>query len=351
MAAFEEMHTAMVNRSIRTIKAVCTTTQPPKLQLMNCSQELEYLTDASVITPQTLSDLLQRLPQQTALHAPISVGAVPTAPSQAGTLQPPPTTALNNMNLQNNGYGSQNNGYGAQNNGYGANRTNNEKSDSSYYQPTPAATPQPPPAYGAPPGPPPQANYPPLAHATALYAYTSSDAGDLALQPNDQITVTEYMNAEWWKGKSARTGQEGIFPRSYVKVDEKAPPADTTNNYGNAPLEVSGKFFNATLYTPVPLRLINPLQAWVTAKARLPANSRRTARRSARSWATPPSLVPVPPLVVTLSTAFSRLIASLFCFVLETLAFRMREFLAGYNWALSNPRSLDFDGLKCDTVQ
>jgi hypothetical protein len=266
-------------------------------------QELEYLTDASVITPQTLSDLLQRLPQQTALHAPISVGAVPTAPSQAGTLQPPPTTALNNMNLQNNGYG-------AQNNGYGANRTNNEKSDSSYYQPTPAATPQPPPAYGAPPGPPPQANYPPLAHATALYAYSSNDAGDLALQPNDQITVTEYMNAEWWKGKSARTGQEGIFPRSYVKVDEKAPAADTTNNYGNAPLEVSGKLFKATIHSFAPFVLTNFPQAWATVKARLPAKCRRTARSSARSWVTPPSLVLVPPLVVTLSTAFSRLVAS-----------------------------------------
>lgn len=181
-----------------------------------------------MISPQSLSDLLQRLPQQTALHAPISVGAVPTAPSQAGTVQPP-TSAMNNMNLQNNGY-NQNNGYGAA----------DEKRDNSYYQPQAAATPQPPPAYGAPPGPPPQANYPPLAHATALYAYNSTDAGDLALQPNDQITVTEYMNAEWWKGRSARTGQEGIFPRSYVKADEKSAPSSTTNNYGNAPLEVSG---------------------------------------------------------------------------------------------------------------
>ena len=134
---------------------------------------------------------------------------------------------MNNMGLN-----------GARNNGP-TNGSYNEKSDSSYFQP-PVASPQPPPpAYNSPP---PQANWPPLAQATALYAYTSSDAGDLELQPNDHITVTEYMNAEWWKGRSARTGQEGIFPRSYVKVDEKAPPASsTTNNYGNAPLEVSGK--------------------------------------------------------------------------------------------------------------
>lgn len=114
----------------------------------------------------------------------------------------------------------------------------NEKSEN-YYTPTPSSQPQqPPPAYGAPA---PQANWPPLCTATALYAYTSADAGDLELQPNDHITVIEYMNPEWWKGKSSRTGQEGIFPRSYVKVvEEKGAQQNTSNNYGNMPLEVSG---------------------------------------------------------------------------------------------------------------
>lgn len=127
-----------------------------------------------------------------------------------------------NLNVQQNGHA----------NGH-ANGHMDEKKDNGYYQPSPS--PQPPPAYGAPP---PQANWPPLAQATALYAYNSTDAGDLELQPNDHITVTEYMNAEWWKGRSTRTGQEGIFPRSYVKVVEEK--ASTGNNYGNAPLEVSG---------------------------------------------------------------------------------------------------------------
>ena len=111
----------------------------------------------------------------------------------------------------------------------------NEKQDSNYFQPP---SPQPPPAYNAPP---PQAQWPPLAEATALYQYTSADAGDLELQPNDHITVTEFMNAEWWKGKSTRTGQEGIFPRSYVKVNEEKAAQNTNkygNNYGNQPLEV-----------------------------------------------------------------------------------------------------------------
>nr|OQO20116.1 hypothetical protein B0A51_10017 [Rachicladosporium sp. CCFEE 5018] len=200
MAPAEEMQAAMVNRSIRTIKA-----------------ELEFLTDASVITPQTLSDLLSRIPAQNALHAPISVGAVPTAAAQAGQLQPSPaapTAALNNLNVN------------------GRQNGDSEKSDSSYYQP-PAQSQPPPPAYV----PPPQANFPPLAQATALYAYSSGDVGDLVLQPNDHIKVTEYMNAEWWKGISTRTGEEGIFPRSYVKVIEEKAPG---NNYGNEPLAGNG---------------------------------------------------------------------------------------------------------------
>lgn len=100
---------------------------------------------------------------------------------------------------------------------------------------TPVQSPlqQPPPAY-------PSAPQPPLTYATALYAYTPTDAGDLSLSPNDKVAVTEYMNAEWWKGRSERTGQEGIFPRSYVRVDEKQMPAANTGTYyGNAPMEVA----------------------------------------------------------------------------------------------------------------
>jgi LAS seventeen-binding protein 1/2 len=125
---------------------------------------------------------------------------------------------MNNLNL---------NGHGRQN---GVNEKNNFYGDSN---PTPSPAP---PAYPVAPAPP---TAPPLTYATALYAYTASDAGDLALQANDRVAVTEYMNAEWWKGRNERTKQEGIFPRNYVKVEEKItePPAPT--NYGNMPLDVS----------------------------------------------------------------------------------------------------------------
>jgi len=198
MAPMQEMQTAMVNRSIRTIKA-----------------ELEFLCDASIITPQTLSDLLNRIPEQTALHAPLSVGAVP------GATPALPVSPMNNLRVQDNK----------------TTGVYTEKQENSYFQPPPASPQPPPPAYNSPP---PQAQWPPLCQATALYAYTSTDAGDLELQPNDQVAVIEYMNAEWWKGRSSRTGQEGIFPRSYVKVNEEkdAQPSASTN-YGNAPLQVS----------------------------------------------------------------------------------------------------------------
>lgn len=103
--------------------------------------------------------------------------------------------------------------------------------------PPPSATATSPPPYTQPPAVPTPAA---LTHAVALYAYTATDAGDLPLQANDRVAVTQYMNAEWWKGVSERTGEEGIFPRSYVRVEEKrdvAPPVPSS--YGNMPVDVA----------------------------------------------------------------------------------------------------------------
>ncbi|KAL1968265.1 hypothetical protein VTN77DRAFT_2100 [Rasamsonia byssochlamydoides] len=188
MATQGDFTTAMTNRSLRTIRT-----------------ELEFLADAAVITPQQLSSILSQLPNQTQLHAPISQSQ-PAASTQAPASTPaysPPTSQL-------------------------ANTTLNEKTNQ---YPSPA----PPPAYSQPP--------PILSIASALYAYTPTDAGDLALQPHDRIQVLEHMNNDWWRGRNERTGLEGIFPRSYVTVlDEKpAPPivAPQPTSYGNLPLEVS----------------------------------------------------------------------------------------------------------------
>lgn len=115
----------------------------------------------------------------------------------------------------------------------------NEK-QGNFYAPTPQSV-LPPPAYASSPAP------LALATASALYEYHPSDAGDLAILPNDRILITEFMNADWAKGRNERTAMEGIFPRSYVAIiDEKGamgrfqpPPPPMQSGYGNMPVDVS----------------------------------------------------------------------------------------------------------------
>ena len=152
--------------------------------------------------------MLQQLP----VSAENATRALPSAPAQQVTNQ------LSQMNLQ-------------PTPSHTPTPASEKKQNIGYYAENPA-----PPAYQPTPAVP--AGPMVLAHATAMYQYNAQDAGDLALMPNDNIAVTEYMNAEWWKGKNERTGQEGIFPASYVRKEEKSmvPPP---SNYGNMPLDVS----------------------------------------------------------------------------------------------------------------
>lgn len=111
---------------------------------------------------------------------------------------------------------------------------NEKRSDFYAASPSPAL---PPPAYAT-------STVPTIATASAVYEYKPTDAGDLPLLPNDRISVTEFMNTDWAKGRNERTGAEGIFPRSFIKLlDEKpnssGPPPHAPSNYGNMPLDVS----------------------------------------------------------------------------------------------------------------
>ncbi|KAJ5455090.1 hypothetical protein N7475_010211 [Penicillium sp. IBT 31633x] len=207
MAASNEFASAMTTRSLRMVRT-----------------ELEFLADASVITPQQLSSILSQLPADSSANAPRAQASSPPrqlaqpvpvqqAPVQAqpppGPYAPsytPPASQMSNMSVH-------------------------EKAAMHNQYATPP--PQAPPAYPQVP--------PVLGLATAMYAYTPTDPGDLALQPQDRVQITEHMNDDWWRGRNERTGQEGIFPRSYVNViNEKAgvssPPP---TNYGNMPLAVS----------------------------------------------------------------------------------------------------------------
>lgn len=98
--------------------------------------------------------------------------------------------------------------------------------NTSYSESTPSSdrnSPHAPPSYQQaqhhqpPPPPPPASNHREIAHAVALWAYVTPDARDLNLQPGDHISVTEFVNAEWWLGKNIRTGEEGVFPSNYIR--------------------------------------------------------------------------------------------------------------------------------------
>lgn len=78
-----------------------------------------------------------------------------------------------------------------------------------------------------PPGLPRRNAKPVVAQARALYAYAASDGRDLSFEKDEAIAVHERLNQDWWLGQNLRTGQEGIFPRTYVLEDPdyKAAPA------------------------------------------------------------------------------------------------------------------------------
>ena len=149
------MQTAMVNRSIRTIKAV-----GPCYD--NMISHALTIPGARIpgrclghFSPDPITTSSDRFPAQTALHAPISVGAVPTVAPVPGAPQPP-TAAMDNTSIR-----------------------DNKQSWEPQPAPSPAPSPAPPPAYGQPPP-----SMPPLCQATALYPYKGEDEGDLTLQPN-----------------------------------------------------------------------------------------------------------------------------------------------------------------------
>jgi hypothetical protein len=154
-----EGHIALTNRALRTIRTVSHSVTPtnsiiPVRGLLTNNaisiQELEFLTDSSVISPQQLSSILSQLPAQTQLHAPLQAGALASGATTT------PVETFGALNVKD------------------------------HYTTIPSPAPLPPPAYASGPQ--------VLSIASALYAYSPTDAGDLALQQNDRIQVTEHMN-------------------------------------------------------------------------------------------------------------------------------------------------------------
>ncbi|KAJ0159887.1 [PSI+] inducibility protein 3 [Colletotrichum tanaceti] len=158
------------NRSLRTIK-----------------NELENLLEKGVISEDAYDNIHATLPAEIPLHGAASRAAPNAAtPVQNNPTSPPPTNAMAALNVN--------------------------------PSPSPA-----PPSYNqtGPPSLPARTNEKPvLAHARALYRYAGADARDVALERDDRIAIHEYMNADWWMGRNLRTGQEGIFPKTYVLVEQ-----------------------------------------------------------------------------------------------------------------------------------
>ncbi|KAJ6257294.1 Intersectin-2 [Drechslerella dactyloides] len=181
----------------------------------NIQTELEFLSDTGHITSAQLASILASLPptgltaslSNTAISRETASSAPAPAPVQTQTPVPAPTPVVAAQTHV---------------------PTFNEKADA---VPAPAYTAAPP-AYTHPPT---------LSVVTALYPYSASDAGDLALNVGDTINVTEYVNADWWRGVNPATGQTGIFPKNYVKA--AAPASSGTEKegygYGNLPLQVA----------------------------------------------------------------------------------------------------------------
>lgn len=169
-------------------------------------QELEALLEKGAISDEAYESIHAALPSE----SPLSSAPAPAAP--VPRVASPPTNGMAAMNI--------------------------------HHQPTPPPQQQPP-SYNqttaaAPPAlptrnqPPPAApSKPVIAHARALYRYQASDARDCSFEKEDRIAVYEYMNADWWMGRNERTGQEGIFPKSYVEPTGPAGPTPSHSPYPN----------------------------------------------------------------------------------------------------------------------
>jgi hypothetical protein len=76
----------------------------------------------------------------------------------------------------------------------------------------------------------------------------------VSFEKDDRIAVLEHMNADWWMGRNIRTGQEGIFPRSYVEPEPEQPAWQSNEKAGYQPPQPS---YGAGAYPPPPSQ-VNP---------------------------------------------------------------------------------------------
>lgn len=233
-------------------------------------QELEFLADSSVIKPDQLNAILAQLPTETdARTAAARQNQTPPSPLQTQPqpqpiqAQPPPApysppvTQTSNVSL-------------------------NEKAPVYNQYATPP--PQAPPAY------PQAASAPSLGFASAMWAYTPTDEGDLALAPNDRIVVLEHMNVDCMFGERGLQQESRANMRMQGGAVATSVPAQKVSS-----LKVMSSRWRRREASIRRLRLpITGICLWLLARAglaQLPmnqsrrANLSRMARSLARNWA------------------------------------------------------------------
>ena len=56
--------------------------------------------------------------------------------------------------------------------------------------------------------------------ATAEYEYEKDEDNEIGFDEGDLIVEIEFVDEDWWKGKHSKTGEVGLFPASYVSLNE-----------------------------------------------------------------------------------------------------------------------------------
>jgi hypothetical protein len=60
--------------------------------------------------------------------------------------------------------------------------------------------------------------------ATVLYDFDAQGEDELNVKENDNVTVVDKENDEWWLVRNSR-GQEGVVPAQYIQIGEGSAPA------------------------------------------------------------------------------------------------------------------------------
>lgn len=58
--------------------------------------------------------------------------------------------------------------------------------------------------------------------AVAQYDYEKDEDNEVEFNEGDIIVDIEFVDEEWWSGKNSRTGEIGLFPGSYVTIQENS---------------------------------------------------------------------------------------------------------------------------------